>query len=134
MKHTFMIHTYYEDTDASGIIYHANYLKFAERARTEFLHHIGFTHNQLLDADSLLVVSRIEVDYKKPAFCEEELCVTTQVEKLGAAMVVLSQIITKQDAPICQLKVYVALISKSSLRPIRIPPELRKALENYMNN
>ena len=133
MKHSFLVHTYYEDTDASGIIYHANYLKFAERARTEFLYQTGMTHNQLFDNDVMIVVARIEIDYKKPAFFEDELLVCTDIESLGAASMVLSQIITKQDTIICTLKVHLAFISKSSMRPVRIDAKLREKLLNYQN-
>ena len=105
MKHSFTLHTYYEDTDIGGIVYHANYLKFAERARTEFLHQLGMTNNQLFDADMMIVVTRIEIDYTRPAFLEDTLRVKTWVQKLGAATLVLDQRITKGTQEICMLKV-----------------------------
>ena len=133
MKHYFTFNTYYEDTDAGGIIYHANYLKFAERARTEFLHELGMTNKELFQEDGMFVVSRIEIDYKKPAFLEDTLQVATSVEKLGAATLVLDQCITKDGKAICALKVYLAYISRTSLRPIRFGAELKEKMIVYKN-
>ena len=134
MEHSFKLHTYYEDTDAGGIVYHANYLKFAERARTEFLHQLGMTNSQLFSSDIMIVVTRIEIDYKSPAFLEDTLCVYTSVEKLGAATAVLLQRITKNNQEICRLKVHLAFISKSSMHPVRIDAGLREKLSEYKIN
>ena len=133
MKYIFNVHTYYEDTDAGGIIYHANYLKFAERARTEFLHELGMTHKELVKQDGMFVVSRIEIDYTKPAFLEDKLCIATSVEKLGAATVVLDQRITRANEQICALKVYLAFISRTSLRPIRFGEDFKNKMIVYKN-
>ncbi len=133
MRHYYTLHTYYEDTDAGGIIYHANYLKFAERARTEFLHELGMTNKELFQEDGMFVVSRIEIDYKKPAFLEDELQIATSVEKLGAASLVLDQCIMKGNDVICALRVYLAYISKTSLRPIRFGDKLKEKMIVYKN-
>ena len=68
MPHTFDLRVYYEDTDAGGIVYHANYLCFAERARTEFLHKLGFSNKKMLSEDIGIVVIHLEIDYKQPSF------------------------------------------------------------------
>ena len=131
MEHKFKLHTYYEDTDIGGIVYHANYLKYAERARTEFLHSLGMTNNLLFEKDVMIVVARIEIDYKRPAFLEDELCVHTSVENLGAATTILVQRITKKNQEVCLLKVHLAFISKSSMRPVRNDTDLKKRLKEY---
>ena len=131
MNHYFTLRTYYEDTDVGGIVYHANYLKYAERARTEFLHQLGMTNAELLDQDIMIVVSRIEIDYVRPAFLEDTLRVRTSVEKLGAATAVLCQRITKGRDLVVLLKVHLAFISKASMHPIRINEALREKLKVY---
>ena len=92
MKNTFDLRVYYEDTDAGGIVYHANYLCFAERARTEFLHKLGLTNRKMLAQDIGIVVTHLEIDYKQPAFLEDKLTVETSVLKMGAASMILQRV------------------------------------------
>ncbi len=132
MLHSFDLCVYYEDTDAGGIVYHANYLCFAERARTEFLHKIGLTNRKMLDEDMAFVVSRIEIDYKLPAFLEDKLTVQTDILKMGAASMILRQDIMRGQQLIASLKVSVALISISQKRPIRMPDELCAKFAVYL--
>lgn len=129
MPHTFDLRVYYEDTDAGGIVYHANYLCFAERARTEFLHKLGFSNKKMLSEDIGIVVSHLEIDYKQPAFLEDKLTVETSVLKMGAATMILKQDIKRKDDLIATLKVSVAFVCVSEKRPIRIPEEFRKLVE-----
>ena len=102
MSYTFDLRVYYEDTDAGGIVYHANYLCFAERARTEFLHKLGMSNHKMLSEDIGIVVSRLEIDYKQPAFLEDKLTVETSVLKIGAATMLLKQDIKRKE----QIKEY----------------------------
>lgn len=132
MLHQFDLRVYYEDTDAGGIVYHANYLKFAERARTEFLHQLGLSNSQMLKQDIAFVVSKIEIDYKKPAMLEEILSVETSIEKMGAATFVLRQNVMRQRELIAGLKVCVAVVSMSQKRPVRLPPELKEKFEAFI--
>ena len=131
MLHQFNLRVYYEDTDAGGIVYHANYLKFAERARTEFLHQLGLSNSQMLKQDIAFVVSKIEIDYKKPALLEEILTVETSIEKMGAATFILRQNVMRQGELIAGLKVCVAIVSLSEKRPVRIPPEHKEKFESF---
>ena len=132
MIDTFNFRVYYEDTDAGGIVYHANYLKFAERARTEFLHKMGLSNQKLLQEDMAFVVSRIEIDYKRPAVLEDELLVETSVLKLGAATLTLRQDVKRKDELMSSLKVSVAVVSLSEKRPVRMPVELKEKFEKFI--
>ena len=132
MIDTFNFRVYYEDTDAGGIVYHANYLKFAERARTEFLHKMGLSNQKLLQEDMAFVVSRIEIDYKRPAVLEDELTVETSVLKLGAATLILRQDVKRNDELMSSLKVSVAVVSLSEKRPVRMPLELKEKFEKFI--
>ena len=131
MAHKFDLRVYYEDTDAGGIVYHANYLKFAERARTEFLHQLGLSNSQMLEQDIAFVVSKIEIDYKKPATLEEILTVETSIEKMGAATFILRQNIMRENELVAGLKVCVAVVSMSQKRPVRLPSEVREKFEHF---
>src|SRR5690242_20803295 len=90
--HRQAIRVYFEDTDAAGIVYYANYLKFAERARTDMLRDLGISHAEMMKRDGLvLVVRRCEIDYLKPARLDDLLTVETTVVELGAASADLRQ-------------------------------------------
>ena len=132
MIHTFDFRVYYEDTDAGGIVYHANYLKFAERARTEFLHKLGLSNQQLLNKNMAFIVSKIEIDYKRPAILEDNLTVETSIIKMGAATLLLRQDIKRQEELISSLKVSVAVVSLSEKRPVRMPVELKEKFESFI--
>ena len=83
MKHKIPIRVYYEDTDAGGVVYHANFLKFAERGRTEFLRAVGFENTELKKNKGMIfVVRRIEVDYHKPAFLDDPLIMQSSIEAM----------------------------------------------------
>ncbi|MBO5996966.1 MAG: tol-pal system-associated acyl-CoA thioesterase [Alphaproteobacteria bacterium] len=129
MPHTFDLRVYYEDTDAGGIVYHANYLCFAERARTEFLHKLGFSNHKMLSEDIGIVVSHLEIDYKQPAYLEDKLTVETSVLKMGAATMLLKQDIKRKDDLIASLKVSVVFIKVSEKKPIRIPEAFRNLVD-----
>jgi acyl-CoA thioester hydrolase len=89
---TWNVRVYYEDTDAGGIVYYANYLKFFERARTEWLRALGFSQHSLLEHhDTLFVVKRVSADYHAPARLDDELKLTVSIEKLGGASLTFLQ-------------------------------------------
>ena len=132
MKHTFNLRVYYEDTDAGGIVYHANYLKFAERARTEFLNELGLSNSDMMKQDTAFVVSKIEIEYKRPALLEEKLSVETTIEKLGAATLILNQNVMRQNKLLAALKVSVVVVSMSEKKAIRIPEIIRNTFEQFL--
>jgi acyl-CoA thioester hydrolase len=126
--HRHAVRVYFEDTDAAGIVYYANYLKFAERARTDMLRDCGISHADMMQRDGLvLVVRRCEIDYLKPAKLDDLLTIESQAAKLGGASVELLQRVLRGDEVLAELKVLVVCIGKDG-RPHRIPDHVRGAL------
>jgi acyl-CoA thioester hydrolase len=126
--HRFPVRVYYEDTDAAGIVYYANYLKFAERARSEWLREIGGDEAKALKANGLLfVVRRCEIDYLQPARLDELLEVSTRVTGFAGATLDLDQTVRRGDADLVVMKVTLACLNSAG-RPARLPAALRAAL------
>ena len=126
--HRFAIRVYYEDTDAAGIVYYANYLKFAERGRTEMMRESGSNHREMVETfDAAFAVSRCEVDYLKPARLDDLLTVETRVLEVGAAVVLLDQRILRSDELLVRLKIRIACLNRQG-RPQRLPEPVRAAL------
>jgi len=131
--HRQAIRVYFEDTDAGGIVYYANYLKFAERARTDMLRDLGISHADMMKRDGLvLVVRRCEIDYLKPARLDDLLTVETEVGKLGGASVDLKQRVLRAGEVLAELKVLVVCIGQDG-RPARIPDYVRGALPRMLH-
>ncbi len=129
MNHAFPIRAYFEDTDAGGIVYHATYLRWAERARTEALRAIDLPHSMMMERHhSLLVVRRIEVEYWRPARLDDLVTVMTRPLRLRAAMISLEQRVMLGDALLATLMVDLACLDTESMRPVRIPEPWRQAL------
>ncbi|AWX14776.1 tol-pal system-associated acyl-CoA thioesterase [Mergibacter septicus] len=123
------IRIYYEDTDAGGIVYHASYLRFFERARTEFLREKGFSQQNLLNNQQLaLVVRKIEIDYLQAAKLDDELCVQTYLTNVKKASVLFEQQLIRDDQIICTAKVKIACVDLNSMKPIVLPCEIKQAL------
>jgi acyl-CoA thioester hydrolase len=116
------------DTDAAGIVYHANYLRFAERARTEALRAMGIPHAELLrDCNLMFVVRRIKVDYLRPAGLDESLVVVTEPVALRAASMVLRQDVQGPRGSCAVLDVELACVRPGGGWPVRIPARWRQA-------
>ena len=124
--HVLPVRVYYEDTDFSGAVYHANYLKFCERARSDALRLLGIHHHEL-QGKLGFVVRRIVCDYFKPASIDDILLVETRFIEIGGARLELDQRIRRTDETIFQATVTVALVDPSG-RPQRIPEGMRHAL------
>lgn len=125
------LRVYYEDTDAGGVVYYANYLKFMERARTEWLRAMGFEQDELIARDDVIfVVRHIEVDYLQPARFNDALDVSLVVVETGRASLILAQEITKQNQQgvLCKGQVKIASLRASSFKPCAIPPVVRDKL------
>jgi acyl-CoA thioester hydrolase len=126
--HAAPVRVYYEDTDAAGIVYYANYLKFAERARTELLRQAGLTHPRLVsDYGIAFVVRRCVVDYLSPARLDDELTVYSDVVDARCASVVLDQRIQRHETLIASLRVTLACLGMSG-KVARVPAAVRAAL------
>ena len=122
--HSFPIRVYFEDTDAAGIVYYANYLKFCERARTEFLRCCGIAHERLMQENGLvLVVRRSEMDFLAPARLDDALVVRTELIAAAGATLDLAQQVRRGDAVLARHVIRVACLGADG-RPRRLPPVL----------
>ena len=129
--HVFPVRVYYDDTDAAGIVYYANYLRMAERARTEMLRMIDATHTALArDTGVSIAVSRCEVDYLQPARLDDDLHIRTRITALGGATMWAEQIVRRAGADLARLTVRLACIGPTG-RAARFPKSLRAALERF---
>ena len=123
------LRVYYEDTDAGGVVYHARYLAFAERARTEALREAGVPHDELVTQFGLIfVVRRIEMDYLRPVRLDAEVVVETGPWAVGGATVDVRQRFAVGAEETGRLRVGLACVRAAEGRPARIPPRWRDAL------
>ena len=126
--HVFPVRVYYEDTDAGGVVYHANYLRFAERARSEMLRALGIPHMQMLRDDGLAwTVSRCEVDFVRPARLDDALEVHSRLLEIGGASLWAEQIVRRDKNDCARLKLRLACIDGAG-RPARLPASVRGVL------
>ena len=127
-RFTWPVRVYYEDTDLGGVVYYANYLKFLERARSEWLRHLGISQTRLLEADRLLfAITAVEIRYLKPAHFEDELVVTVELERVRRASMSFDQEIRRggeRGELICTAKVTAACLNADSMRPKPLPAHL----------
>jgi acyl-CoA thioester hydrolase len=116
---------YYEDTDAGGVVYYANYLKYAERARTEFLRKIGVTHEAALSQFNILfVIKNVEMELFKSAKLDDLITVKTNISMIGGAQLWMEQNIYLENTKICFIKVRVVIVNQN-LKPSPIPKKLK---------
>jgi len=132
MKFSWPVRVYYEDTDSGGVVYYANYLKFFERARTEFLRQFDLQQDQLIkDNNIIFAVRNISVDYHKPAVFNDLLTVTTEVVEFKKASIVFKQIIHRDDETVlCQASCKVACLKAEQLKPTAIPEFIVQMLKD----
>ncbi|MGE4061769.1 MAG: tol-pal system-associated acyl-CoA thioesterase [Rhodospirillaceae bacterium] len=132
--HVLPIRVYYEDTDAAGVVYHSNYLRFAERARTEMLRAIGIELGQVQANDNLVfVVHKGEITWRRPARLDDALTVETALTRMGRASVTLRQIIRRGAEDIVHFTVDVACMDLASARATPVPDHLRRKFEAYVS-
>ena len=124
--HTIAARVYYEDTDAGGIVYHANHLRFAERGRTEFLRHLGYDHKRIMDEFGvLLVVRHAAIDYRAAGYLDDNLTIETTVAEVGNTSITMPQKILRDGKILAELQVIVVAITREG-RAVRIPSQLRQ--------
>jgi len=127
---SFRVRVYYEDTDAAGVVYYANYLRFMERARTEWLEHLGFPLAAFERAHrAVFVVHRVTIDYRRPAALNDALDVTVEVRDRGASRLVLRQAVRRAADVLTDAIVHLACVDATTLRPRRMPAPLAAVLE-----
>ncbi len=128
MTHTFPVRVYYEDTDMGGIVYHANYLRYIERARSDWVRGLGNDQNAMRDAGVIWVVQRVEADYLASAKYDDELMVATEVIKVTPARLIMGQVVTRGETVLFRAKVTAVCVAADGGRPTRLPAEIRALL------
>lgn len=127
------IRVYYEDTDAAGVVYYANYLRFCERARTEWLRTLGFEQHRLLaEAHTAFVVRTLTADYVSSAGLDDALTVETRIRKLGRASLVFSQQVLRDGELLFDSLITIACVDIRRKRPAALPSRLRTLLQNLV--
>lgn len=127
------IRIYYEDTDAGGVVYYANYLKFAERGRTELLRLLGFENKTLIEQHRVLfVVQHVEADYIKPAHLDDMLRIETSIVQLKSASVVMKQSVFRKTDEIFSMSVKLVCVDADGYKPTGLPEGIRRAFEQHM--
>ena len=122
-RHT--VRVYWEDTDAGGVVFYANYLKFFERARTEWLRSLGFGQEQLrTETGAMFVVTDTSVRYRQPARLDDELAVSVRVVERGRASLLISQRATRNGAVLAEGSIRIGFVEAASFRPCRIPSQI----------
>jgi len=119
------IRVYYEDTDSGGVVYYANYLKFMERARTEWLREKGFEQDELIANDNVIFAVRsVQADYLLPAKFNDLLMVYTKVVKKGKASILVEQLVQRENTLLCKAKIKIACLSALDFKPVALPKKV----------
>jgi len=126
---SFKLRVYIEDTDAGGIVYYVNYLKFMERARTEFMRSMGYGKDYIFNHDLMFVVRDVAVKYLRPASLDDELEATASVRRVRGAAMILQQSVRRGEDILAQGDVTIACVDRTGLKPRRLPPEMVAALQ-----
>ena len=130
--HVFRVRVYYEDTDAAGIVYYANYFRFAERARTEMLRSAKIDQNTLFETSGVrFVVRSCNIEYLKPARLDDELEVHTKIQCVKGASLTALQTVRRAGDALVSLKLRIACIGRCG-RPKRLPEEVASGLQSYV--
>lgn len=130
------IRVYYEDSDAGGVVYHANYLNFMERARTEWLRHLGFEQPELRAAlGVIIVVHSMQIAFKAPAYFNDMLQIACNISKVGRSSLEMQQTITRKDSVLIEASVKLAFVNAESFKPVAIPADIQSVmLINYASH
>ena len=131
---THNVKVYYEDTDAGGVVYYANYLKYLERARTEALSNIGLSNTKIKnDFGILIIVKSCNIEYKKSAYLEDDLQIKSFVESASKTSLLMNQSIFKDKDPIIEAQIRLVFINEKS-KPVKIPEKILKEFKPYISS
>jgi len=123
------VRVYYEDTDAGGVVFYANYLKFFERARTEMLRAMGYEQDELIATEGIIFVVRsVQIDYLSPARFNEQLQVSAEVSEVKKASLTFEQVIARGDDVLCKGVIRIACLDVQTMRPKAIPETLFRTI------
>jgi len=124
---TLPIRVYFQDTDAGGVVYHASYVNFMERARTEWMRGFGFTNAGLMkELGVVFVVRSLKLDYLKPALLDDLITVSAQLKEIGRSRVTLHQAIMRGEEKLVEAEIHLVSVSLESFKPVRVPDVLRE--------
>ena len=134
--HSFSIplRVYIEDTDAGGIVYYVNYLKYMERSRTEFLRSLGYDKPAILDGGLLLVVHAAQINYRRSARLDDQLQVSAQIEKLARTYVEFKQQVMRGDELLCEGVIRIACVDATTMKPSAIPGDMHHQLDQIFHS
>ena len=134
MEFSWPVRVYIEDTDAGGIVYYVNYLKFMERARTEFLRHIGFDHAEMIQQGSMFVIHSANTRYLQPAVLDDELQVTVSMSSIKRSSVTFSQRVIRASSQtvLAETEVRAVCVLKENMKPCAIADDMVAALQAYI--
>lgn len=125
----FPVRVYYEDTDTAGVVYYANYLKFFERARTEWLRTLGFGQTQMAEMDGkVFVVRHASTDYRLPARLDDALVIYSQLSRLGRASLDFRQWCQRGEDMLASGQIQIGCVQRKTLRPAAMPPQIAQRL------
>ena len=129
MSFVFPIRVYWEDTDAGGIVFYANYLKFFERARTEWLRRLGIEQHALkAETGGMFVVSETQVKYHRPAVLDDVLRITAHLSQSGRASLIIGQQAWRRETLLCEGQIRIGWVHAQTLQPQRIPTSILERL------
>jgi acyl-CoA thioester hydrolase len=135
-KHKMDIRIYYEDTDAGGVVYHANYLNFAERGRTEFLRELGHQNSELeRDFGVLFVVKHIDIEYAKPAFLDYQLRMESVITEMKNSSFIMQQTLyceSRDNELISDMRVALVTVDTNTIKPVRLPEIIRTEFSKFL--
>jgi acyl-CoA thioester hydrolase len=127
---SYPVRVYYQDTDTGGVVYHATYLNFMERARYEWLREMGFPVNSLIQEHKIIFMVRsLSIEYFKPAVLDDQLHVTVQVTEVGRSRITLFQQVLRDHVMLVSAVIHAVCVSVNNLRPARLPAPLRQKIE-----
>ena len=120
---------YYEDTDAGGVVYYANYLKFLERARSEAIYSLGLSNRELLEKEGIIIIVKsCNIEYKKPAKFEDEIQIISTIKEVKNSSFKMQQLVHKETTVISEAVVLLVTVNKEG-KPVRIPNLLKKLID-----
>ena len=129
---TFKLKVYYEDTDAGGVVYYANYLKFMERARSDALESLGFTNKKLFDENGIyIIVKSCNINYIKPASLEDDLEIKSNIKEITKTSFFMTQKVFKGNKQITEAEIHLVTIDNKG-KPVKIPESLNKELKKLV--
>lgn len=121
------VRVYFQDTDAGGVVYHASYINFMERARTEWLRTFGYSNAGLMQQLGVVFVVRsLQLDYLKPALLDDLLSVTARVKEIGRSRITLAQQVLRGDELLAEGEVHLVCVNVATFKPVSVPDVLRK--------